>query len=308
MKHKFAKTALIIAVVSLAVGGVCLGAGLAMGGSPSFYYDEDGIHVKENAASDRAQSYVMEYTKLDALKNLDISLFDADLKIVSGKDWGVEYVLNGSRMEPEYSLEGQTLKIRENQSGKTGQIRSFGWGHFWWYNGDQEQTTPYVKLTVPENAKLEEVSIVSEYGDVSIEEKLEADDVTFDMVYGALTVGTVKSGSLTVKNETGKVSVDALQVEKASFELEYGDLSATVGAASDLKVESESGSVTLKLVGGMEEYGVSLHTDYGTIRTPQGVVEADEYEGCSDFIRLADDAADIHIYTESGDIRVRDDA
>lgn len=365
MKHKFVKITVIAAIALLAAGGMCLGAGLAMGGSPSFYYDEEGIHVKENAASDRTQNYVMQYTKLDALKNLDISLFDADLKIVSGKEWAVEYVLDGSRMEPEYSLEGQTLIIRENQGNRATRRRFFWWGDYWWQDGEQGGQAPYVKLTVPENAKLEEVLIASEYGDVSIEKKLkaqnvsidmeygemklngwegdaisfvmeygdltagnlegasvdvksengavktgnlEADTITFDMTYGDLTTGTVKGEALAVNNETGKASMDALQVENAAFEMEYGDLSAAVDAIADLTVESESGSVTLKLIGGMEKYGVSLHTDYGAIRTPQGTVEADEYEGCSDFIRLADDTAGIRIYTESGDIRVREDA
>lgn len=364
MKNKFVKMAVIAAIASIAVGGVCLGAGLAMGGSPSFYYDKNGIHVKENAALEKTQDHVMEYTKIDDVKNLDISLVDAELEIVSGKEWAVEYVLSGYRMEPEYSLEEQTLKIRENRSSQSGGSHTFGWGHYWWYDDESHWQNPYVKITVPDTGKLEQVTIASEYGDVLIEKNLKArnvcvdtkngdveldgwvgDSISFEMEYGGLTVGNLEGGSvavksengevktgdlkadsadfdmkygdlttgafeskdLTVKNESGTVKMDALQVETAEFAMEYGDLSATVKEASSLEVENDNGSVTLGLTGGMEKYGVSLHTDWGKIRTPQGVVEPDDYEGGSDFIRTADDIAGIRICTEYGDIRVKDE-
>lgn len=403
MKHKFVKIAVIAAITAIAAGGVCLGAGLAMGGSPSFYYDKNGIHVKENAASEKTQDHVMEYTKIDALKNLDISLVDAEFTIVSGKEWAVEYVLSGYRMEPEYSLEDGTLTIRENRSSQAGQSHTFGWGHYWWFEGEPQQQGPYVKITVPDTGTPEQVTIASEYGDVwigkdlkarnvcvdtengdveldgwegdsisfemrygcltagnlegrsvtvkngngavktgdlkvdsadfdmeygsltagnlegrSISVKnengavrmgdLKADSADFDMKYGDLTTGALESKALTVKNESGTVKMDTIQVETAEFTMEYGNLSATVKEASSLEVDNDNGSVTFGLTGGMEKYGVSLHTDWGKIRTPQGVVEPDGHEGGSDFIRTVDDIAGIRIYTEYGDIRMRDEA
>lgn len=327
MKNKLVKIAVIAAIASITVGGVCLGAGLAMGGSPSFYYDKNGIHVKEDAAPEMTQDHVMEYTKIDAVKNLDISLVDAEFTIVSGKEWAVEYVLSGCRMEPEYSLDEQTLKIRESRSSQSGGSHVFGWGHYWWYDDESNWQSPYVKITVPDTGKLEQVTIASEYGDVYIEKNLKArnvcvdtengdveldgwvgDSISFEMKYGGLTTGNMEGRSVTVKSENGAVKMGALQVEAADFTMEYGDLSATVKEASSLEVDNDNGSVTLGLSGGMEKYGVSLHTDWGTIRTPQGIVEVDEYEGGSDFIRTADDIAGIRIHTEYGDIRVKDEA
>lgn len=364
MKHKFVKIAVIAAAASITVGGICLGAGLAMGGSPNFYYDDKGIHVKENASLGRTPDYVMEYTKTGTIKNLDISLNDAELEIVSGQEWAVEYVLGGWRTEPEYSLEGQTLKIKESAESQYSRRHTlWGWGDCWWYDGEGEGHSTYVKITVPEAGKLEQVTISGEYGDVSIEKNLKAqnvsadveygvmrldgwegDSLTVDMGYGDLTVGDLKGKNATVRNRNGSVKTGALQVDAVEIDMEYGDLTAgnmegnglrvkndngavkmgalqadaveidmkygnltaAVRETSDLEVNNENGSVTLELSGGMDKYGVSLHTDWGTIRTPQGRMEADD-DGSSEFIRTVDGVAKVRVYTEYGDVRVRDE-
>lgn len=328
MKSKLAKAALLASGILIVAGGVCLGAGLAMGGSPSFYYDKDGIHVKENEASLKQPDYVQAYTAIGAVKNLDIDLVDADLQIVSGKEWAVEYVLDGCQTEPEYSTENQTLTIREGQNGRTRSgYTTFGIGHSWWYDSGEAQRCPYVKITVPDAARLKNVTIASQYGDVTIEKKLYADlaginaengDVTlegwegeelsFDMCYGTLVTGKLEGKNLTVENQDGAVKAGSLMVETADFRMQYGDLSATLDQTGSVEVENENGEVTLSLVGGMDQYGVSLHTDWGTIRTPQGIVEEDDYSGHSDFIRMQQDTAGVRVYTQYGDIRVRDAA
>ena len=45
--NKWLKRTLIVSAAVTAAGAVLLGAGVALGGSPSFYYDADGLHVKE---------------------------------------------------------------------------------------------------------------------------------------------------------------------------------------------------------------------------------------------------------------------
>ncbi|MDO4331745.1 MAG: DUF4097 family beta strand repeat-containing protein [Eubacteriales bacterium] len=328
MKSKFVKTALLAAGIVIAAGGVCLGAGLAMGGSPSFYYDSEGIHVKEESGSAGRADYELSDTEIDAVKNLEIELVDADLEIVSGKEWAVEYVLDGQRSEPEFSVENQTLTIREGQNSKMKNgYTTFGIGHSWWYDNEEAWKSPYVKITVPDAARLETVSIVSRYGSVTVGKKLyaqttgiqaengevkldgwEGGDLSFEMLYGTLVTGKLEGKNLTVKNQDGSVKMESLLVETADFSLGYGDLSATLDGTGSVEVESESGEVSLSLVGGMDRYGVSLHTDWGTIRTPQGIAEADECNGNSDFIRMEQDTAGVRVYTQDGDIRIRDAA
>lgn len=332
MKSKAVRTALAAAAVLFVAGGICLGAGLAMGGSPGFYYDQNGIHVKENRNAEAVENpdYVQEYTQISGVRNLDIELIDAKLEIVAGKEWAVEYVLDGRRMEPEYSLENQTLRIRENtncKSSATGSRHYFGMGHYWWYEDRQQAQSPYVRITVPDAAKMDQVTIFCRYGDVFVERKLLAENVSIDvedgeirldgwkgdsldldMQYGTLVAGRLEGQSVTVRNQDGTVKTGALSVETADFYLECGDLSATVEKAAGMAVECEEGAVSLNLVGGMDKFGVSLHTEWGTIRTPKGIVEPDEYDESSDFIQMEGNTAGVRVRTQYGDILVREDA
>ena len=60
--NKWLKRTLVISVAVTAAGAVLLGAGMALGGSPSFYYDADGLHVKENTKEAVRKDYVLENT------------------------------------------------------------------------------------------------------------------------------------------------------------------------------------------------------------------------------------------------------
>ncbi len=325
MMHKGTKILLTAAGTFMLVGGICLGAGMAMGGAPGFYYDRDGIHVKENADRSVRSDYVLQRTRLDTVENVDICLIEARLEIVPGKEWAVEYVLEGTHEQPQYSMEDHTLTIREGEWSKSGsQKRYYGFTGWEWESGQGEQE-PYVKITVPDRAQLEKVTVNNLYGDIIVEKNLlsremcisaengrvqldgwEGGSLSLEMLYGDLVTGGLQGDAVTVRNESGTVKTGALQAKTAAFYMRYGDLSATVEKVSSMEVENESGAVTLGLVGGMDRHGVSLHSEWGAIRTPQGKVEADGEEGNSDFIRMEGDAAGVRVYTRYGDIRVKD--
>ena len=187
--------------------------------------------------------------------------------------------------------------------------------------------SPYVKITIPENARLNSVNILSGSGKISIEKNLRADvasiyandgDVRLDgwtgdtlkveTVYGELITGTLDGADVNIYGENGTLQIGSLKADAAVIETEYGDVTADVDGAKSVEVESTDGEVRLDLAGQMEDYGVSLYSEYGTIRTPQGTVESDDYDGSSSYIRLEtdQDTAGIQVDTESGDIRIRE--
>lgn len=327
-KLKGTKIAVIAALSGIGIGGIALGAGIAMGGSPLFYYDKNGIHVKENTAEVTEQDYVLENTKTGKLKGLDIELENADLEIVPGNDWTVEYVLNGFMQEPEFALENGTLCIRESRYGKenTGNWLGYDWfGYHWWGSSETYHQSPYVRVTVPDGAKLEEVSLINRYGDVRVDKKLyaretdlytengevrmdgwEGNRLNLEMLYGELVTGALEGEDVTLKNRHGGMKLGTLAAKSAQIEAENGDLTADVTKAENMDVDMQYGNVTLNLHGGMDVYGVSLHSDYGTIRTPEGTVEENECMSGSDFIRMNGEKAGIRVNTESGDIRIRE--
>lgn len=327
--RKFVAATMVGAAAAIAVGGVLFGAGCAMGGSPGFYFDKSGIHVKEKTEVASGEDHVLEYTELKSVKNLDIRLENADLEIVRGTEWAVEYVLDGDRTEPVYETDGRTLKIREGEYRSESFGYGFSFGPSWWDVDAGRNRAPYVRITMPGTGALEQVTIENAYGDISIGDKLTAEDVriyaecgnvemadwegvnlTVEEAYGNFTAGKLEGTNLVVTSESGEVKTGALLTETADFQMEYGNLTATVEKVSSLEVENESGAVTLGLTGGMDGFGISLYTDWGTIRTPEGIVEADEMEGSSEFVRLKDkeSGAAIRIHTEYGDIRLREEA
>ena len=328
MMNKWLKGTLIASAAVTVAGAVLLGVGIALGGSPFFYYDTDGLHVKENTEETAKQDYVLESTKIGALSSLELDLHNADLQIVSGDDWSVEYVLDGECSQPVYSVENGTLILKEGSYLRTGYYRfGFGYGNGWMYDSETMARSPYVKITVPENARLDSVNISSGYGKISIEKNLRADSavvygeygnirldgwtgdtLNVETEYGDLTAGTLDGSEVTIRGAYGSLQIDSLKTDLAAIESEYGDVTADVDQAQSVDVDCSDGEVRLNLAGKLEDYGVSLYSEYGTIRVPQGTVESDDYDGSSSFIRLADgqDTAGIQIETEYGDIRIRE--
>ena len=326
MKNKGVKIALIASGSALVLGGILLGAGVSLGGSPSFYLDEQGLHVKENTQIVPKENYAMEATKTGAVRKLTLNLVDADVQIVSGDEWSVEYELDGQRLEPVYRFEDGELTLEEGEYDYSGQsAASFEIGGRWWQNVSSGSCDPHVKITVPDGGSLEEVSIDTRYGDVEIERNLRAktaridakdgsvrmdgwngDELELNLEYGSLTAGELNGANVTVDNENGAIRIGALKVDTADLRMEYGELTADVERAKSLDVENENGNVTLYLVGGVDSFGVNLHTDYGMIRTPEGTVRSDDYDGSSDYIRAEGDAAAVRVYTDYGDIRIRE--
>ena len=200
----------------------------------------------------------------------------------------------------------------------------FGIGDYWWRQ-EGEYRTPYVKITVPENGKMEEVFISSRYGNVEIERTLYATDaritaengdirlegwkgsgLELQLKYGSLVSGALEGARVKADSENGDLKIGSLNADAADLKTEYGNLTAEVEKADNVDVESKDGSVTLYLDKEMDRYGVNLHTDGGTIRTPEGTVEADGEEGGSDFIRSQQDVAGLRVCTDYGDIRIRE--
>ncbi|MDO4294113.1 MAG: DUF4097 family beta strand repeat-containing protein [Eubacteriales bacterium] len=180
MKRKGVKVLLAVSVGLLTAGGLCLGAGVAMGGSPLVYVNAQGLHVKENAQE--LADYRREAFRTGTLRRVDIDLKEGNLQVVSGDEFQIEYVLDGQRSEPAFSVEDETLVLTEGEPQDNGSwLGVGGFGGAW---GEVPRGERYVKLTVPEDASLEYVELSSVYGDIFLEEPLRAEELSVDTEYG----------------------------------------------------------------------------------------------------------------------------
>lgn len=70
MKNKTLKKTLLISTGLLAAGGICIGIGIAMGGSPVFYLNNEGIHLKRQQPARRRYRIMPDRSSWQRLKKL----------------------------------------------------------------------------------------------------------------------------------------------------------------------------------------------------------------------------------------------
>lgn len=324
MKNKWVKRLLLASAAGLLAGGICVGAGTAMGGSPMFYVNAQGIHVKEDQKPEDSADYRLEATETGILQNIHIDMAEADIRLVSGERFAAEYVLNGQRLAPGYSVSGGTLTITESSSWKSGANFHF-WGGMW--ESEEGSVSPYVQITVPKNAVLSDVELSNKYGDIRIDTKLNAKNLTvraengevrmedwnggsfeLEMTYGEFRGGSLSGKNVDIQSESGGVSLGGLKADAAEVEMEYGELEATLEKPCRLNIQNGNGNILLLLNGSEKEYSLNLYTEYGIISTPRKTVEPYEDEGDSgaEYIRTGSGKAEIYADAEYGDITVRE--
>ena len=109
MKNKTLKKTLLISIGLLAAGGICIGIGIAMGGSPVFYLDNEGIHLKETTACPETVQDYAGQKQLAAFEKIEVDLKYGEFSLEEGDSYSVEYLLAGDREEPVCQVENLSL-------------------------------------------------------------------------------------------------------------------------------------------------------------------------------------------------------
>lgn len=322
MKNKWGKRLLLLSAAGLLAGCICVGAGVAMGGSPLFYVNAQGIHVKEEQNPEDCADYRLEHTETGVLRKIRIDMAEADIRIVSGERFAAEYVLDGQRLAPEYDISGETLTISESGSWK--HRAGFGFWEGAWGDG-AESVSPYVQITVPKNARLSEMELSNRYGDIRIDQELKVQNLTIraesgnvgmedwmgssfqlEMDYGEFRSGSLSGTKVEIENENGGVSIGGLKAETAGVEMEYGKLEATLEEPGSLNIRNGNGDIFLFLTGPEKDYGLNLYTEYGVISAPSKTVEPDEEESGGAEYRTSSGQTAVYADSECGSITVRE--
>ena len=89
MKNKTLKKTLLISTGLLAAGGICIGIGIAMGGSPVFYLDNEGIHLKETTACPETVQDYAGQKQLAAFEKIEVDLKYGEFSLEEGDSYSV---------------------------------------------------------------------------------------------------------------------------------------------------------------------------------------------------------------------------
>lgn len=323
MKSKTMKKALLISAGMLATGGICIGIGIAMGGSPAFYLDETGIHLKETTASPEE---VQDYTGQEqtaAFDRIEVKLESGEFSLEEGDSYSVAYILRGDREEPVCQVENGKLIVKEGDSRKS-QDGNRWYFRLWGEEGERWQDDPYVIITVPKGTKFQEVSIDAPW-DIRLASDLSAEKLSVKTSYGELEMedwngsslsiydesGDIKTGNLTgdkveINGLYGDLNIGCIESAQASLKAENGAVTVLAGTKGALDIKNSYGDTTIYTAGEIEPYGFYLHTDYGNIYLPGYAVSKNEYGDAVEYQKQASGSAAIRVSAENGDIKIRE--
>ena len=151
---------------------------------------------------------------LEAFEVVEIETSIMDVEIQAGDEYKIYYDAI-KRVLPVYEVADGVLKISQKEERGKG-----------WFNGIGEGSEMVLVITVPQDAILTSMEIISDVGNVDIQ------NVAF---------------------------------EKGVIETDVGDVSTENCHFTDLEIISDVGDVEIKTVGDVKEYTMELSTDVGEV-------------------------------------------
>ena len=152
------------------------------------------------------------------------------------------------------------------------------------------------------------MEVTAEYGDVSFTDTEISDVGTFTLDSGNFSANTSNVKAITVKNDSGSISLNQFSSENADFTLSYGDLDLIATKLGSLSCKSENGNVAIQLPDKFDSYGFNLLTEYGDISLPSGKTDgivSDEDDSSEVSYSANPEAKNkIQVECESGNIRI----
>ena len=149
----------------------------------------------------------------------------------------------------------------------------------------------------------------SEYGDISLTDTQLSDNAVLTLDSGNLSADTSSVKKISVKNDSGSISLNQFSSENADFMLSYGDLDLIATKLGSLSCKSENGDVAIQLPDKFDSYGFNLLTEYGDISLPSGKADgivSDEDDSSEVSYSANPEAKNkIQVECESGNIQIR---
>ncbi len=145
----------------------------------------------------------------------------------------------------------------------------------------------------------------NEYGEVSLE-KVAVRDAEISLDSGGMKADDFACAALTAEDEYGDIELKRFSAETAGFVLDSGNLYLDAEELTNLTCKSEYGDVTIKLPKDLEEYSVSVRSEYGHIELPdkapgQHISSDDE----AIYTTQGKSEGKITIEAESGDVEIQ---
>ena len=272
------KIALTVCLILAVLGAGLVAAGFMMGGSLNFRLDWR-THAISTADTAEARGDLTP----EPFTTLQIEVATADITVERGDGWSLSYALSE---EPEITQENGLLKLKvEERSGVNFVGISFS-----------ADNAPFIKITVPADAALEEITLATATGEVTLAD-LEAERIELACATGDISLNGVTAQTLLLAGNTGDLTLqDVTAAEQAKLTTNTGEIRAALTAPGGVTAESNTGDVTLTLTGTAADFGLSLESDTGDV-TVDGRDEGHSYQSSG--------GAAVRAESSTGDVTVR---
>ena len=230
---KALKVVLVIFAVMLVVGIGLMTAGILTGGATNMYID-----FKKHVISDKPNNMIKDELELDDLDSIDLEVAYCDVNIITGDSYKVEYaVYDNSKVDSDYDEAAKTYKFKQKQDDDR-LLTVFG--------NPEENQTPHITITVPEGAKLSDISVKCAYGDIEIN-GIDSKAVTYDLAHGDVSMSNVIHDDITIDDA-------------------YGDIKGSEMIVKNVNIETARGDVELGIKGNETDYNIDLEAALGDIK------------------------------------------
>ena len=206
-----------------------------------------------------AKEFLLEKKAIASLSQIDIDTRLADIELIPSDKYYVEIYYLYWNEKPDYYVKDGTLHFDDNKA----------FPHSYSLNFNPHN---YIKVYLPEDAKLKEVELTNSSGDITAE-GFTSDLLKLNDSYGDLSMENAAAYDATINLSSGSSSMKNISFGKLSYDNSYGDAKfININSKENSLPDNEkfekfhckmsSGDMTIK---GLNSDSINLNNSYGDI-------------------------------------------
>ena len=241
------KTIWKVVIILVAVGLVLSIVGVAMGASRWVYWDRSGSHIVDVSAEKRITEL-----DLEQIKNIEIKADFSDIEFITSDKYGIDICYRDEVVT--WGLESGNLTVSVNNAVR---VRP----RFFDINLSFTYPKNYIKVYLPADAELDNVSVYTSAGDIKAG-SFNADYVQIDNDFGRLDVNSITCNRLKIKMSAGDFSGRNLVSGDIEYRNDFGKSKFETINAKSLNVNCSAGDIRLS---GCKVESIDVNNDFGKI-------------------------------------------
>lgn len=256
---RFTKVCLSLSGVLAIVGVILCIVGAVTGGrlSPFRYgnwcffwnddVDEDDTFF-DMVSGEESFLYTEEETA--GVKNLDINIKSGSLQIYESENDQIRLVVYSRRSELQNTIEGDTLKIKDNRES------------VWWRNSKLE-----LHLYLPANKEFEQVSIDVSAGETDADTFcLKAKRMNLNVDAGSIALSAAEVGEdLSATVGAGEIDIEDLRAKDVKLDCGMGSIDIVGKMEGNVDADCGVGEINLELYDMEESFNYSIECGMGEV-------------------------------------------